>query len=257
MTKKADKAPIRTPSSGDPESWPGLVYRMATNGKNLFIVLAVITFLYVGIRLAGKDVLPPLLAKLGIQVESEEKENPVDFVENAELVSALERAQYEIKAVGCVVEKLESGKVAPRLKTREKLRVELVMSDPRGQFVTQRVLDEKRDEGQDEDIDRNKKKILDQINRYRINCREFLGDRLKVGVIDLYPTIEVFIIDEDLYAYPFPYRDYGSNMPVMRFKNYEKSAYAKPYKAHLDNIFNEVRRKNSYIEKIEWKTDTH
>lgn len=251
MSKRPSPPAPEVPAPQDPESWPGLVFRILSNVRTLFLILLILAIVYVGIRLAGHDVLTPVLVKLGMDPPAcVRSPNQVEVVDRADLISALKNAEREIKAAGCVVEKLEPGDMSEQLRKRERLRVELVMSDPRGQPVLQRVLDEDDPNVKVRNPDRNKKKILDRIERFKYNGREFLGDRLKVGVIDAYPTIEVFVVDDDLYAYPFPYRSYGSSMPIMKFKDYEKNENARPYKAHLDNVLKEVKAKGTYIENI-------
>lgn len=52
--------------SGAPSSWPGLAWRVLMNAKALLSALSVLLIGYVGLRMAGFDVLPPVLAKFGV-----------------------------------------------------------------------------------------------------------------------------------------------------------------------------------------------
>jgi hypothetical protein len=246
MAKKIDKAPAQHSSTEEPSSWPGLIFRIISNVKILLIALLILILAYTGFRFAGYDVLRPVLAKLGnteIQpaVSFGDQGNQVEFIDNADLSSIINGAKSQIRVVGFVVDKLETGELARMLRENKNLRVEFVMVDPNGTAVSQRERDENVSK------DRMKTKLQGRIDSLKDNCKEFLGDRLKVGIIDAYPTIEVFIIDDDLYAYSFPYHAYGSVMPVLRFKNYVKNKFAEYYKAHLESIFQTVRNNKTFV----------
>lgn len=47
----------------------------------------------------------------------------------------------------------------------------------------------------------------------------------------------VIIIDDDLYAYFYPYKGLGTSSPVLRFRNYAKDDRAKFFETHLRSVF--------------------
>ncbi len=57
---------MSTTPNAPPSSWPMFWWRVIRDPKAVLTVLLVATAVYVGLRIAGYDIVPPLLARLGV-----------------------------------------------------------------------------------------------------------------------------------------------------------------------------------------------
>ncbi|MBI3327309.1 MAG: helix-turn-helix transcriptional regulator [Nitrospinae bacterium] len=64
------------------------------------------------------------------------------------------------------------------------------------------------------------------------------GDRLIVKHVKAYPTIAVVVVDNDLYAYFYPFRQRGTESPILEFRGYEQapSELANFFLEHLKQL---------------------
>lgn len=57
---------MNDPEKEAPSSWPSFVWRILNEPRMLIIILSLVLVVYIGLRIVGYDVLPPILSRLGI-----------------------------------------------------------------------------------------------------------------------------------------------------------------------------------------------
>lgn len=159
-----------------------------------------------------------------------------------DLSKAIEGAKVRIEATGYYLSQMEPDTINRIMLNSPRLTAKIVMVDPLpGKAICQRQYDE-------DNVSRNYSKIIQKVQEFRQKCRSLIDDeRLKVGLIDAYPTMSVTIVDDDLYAYFYPYKSLGTEShlgpggPVLKFSNYTRNAQAKFFENHLNHVFNGIK----------------
>lgn len=212
--------------------------RIYVAGAILFLIVgATITALWV--RRANRE---PQAAATDAKPISNLKEGvtqpeKIEVITRADLTRALGGANERIVAAGYVLSDITPDFIRGLMQKSSGFKATIVMVDPLGpgNIVCQR----QRDEEGDQSNYANYTEIINKIRDFRSPAKtgSWIGDRLKVGVIDLYPTLAVVLVDNDLYVYPYPYGT-AADSPVLKFTNYARSpgASGKIFDDHLNKI---------------------
>jgi hypothetical protein len=152
-----------------------------------------------------------------------QKQTSTTTVPSYELVShdsvpwqqLIREAKFRVYATGILASAVNEQNLVEKVKNNEQFQATLILLKPNGKFVGLRA--------DDENMPRNPRRIADKLITFRELSQQFLSQeargRLTIKCIDVYPTISVFIIDHDLYAYFYPYRAKGTSSPVIVFRN--------------------------------------
>jgi len=156
----------------------------------------------------------------------------VELITDEKFADYLKDAK-SIKATGYVLHNITPDYIHGRILNEPDFNAKLVMIDPLGKSICQR----EDDEGGQSNYNTLRSKIYDfwQKNSDQITAR---NPRLQVSTIDVYPTMNVIIInDNDLYVHFYSYKDLGTKSPILRFSNYKSDTRAAFFENHLNNIF--------------------
>ena len=127
----------------------------------------------------------------------------------------ISEAKFRVYATGIIASSIEPQTLVEKVKNNEQFEAKVILLKPDGRVVEMRA--------DDENMPRNPGKIADRLLSFRELSDDLLNQRAKarmsVKYIDVYPTISVFIIDHNLYAYFYPYRARGISSPVIVFRN--------------------------------------
>jgi hypothetical protein len=157
----------------------------------------------------------------------------VDLVSIEDLKKALGEAKFRIWATGYFLEPINTGLINNKITDSPTFAARIVLVNPFSSVLCQR----ENDEGND----RNYAKILTKIRGFHKDCNQFMGNKVELRLSNVYQTFTVFIVDADLYTYFYPYKGYGTNSPVLKFKDYSMNPRANFFSTHLDKIFNEAK----------------
>ena len=145
----------------------------------------------------------------------------------------ISRSQSKIQASGYYLNGLDANSICKALDNNKTLTVDMVLTDPEGTAICLR----QRDEGNPRTYGR----IISKIIELHDNCGEDAWKRLRLKVVDVYPTMSVIIIDDDLYAYFYSQdpskgaNTYGSRSPVLKVPNYVVEPLAEHFTLYLNN----------------------
>jgi len=156
--------------------------------------------------------------------------------------AAVKQAKSRIWASGVALSKLNPQLIAEKVK--EGVTVQMAYLSPCGDMVKQRMDDENNP-----DAAVNIKGNLNKFDTFTRDFNVMQKDSLKVKLTNVYPTMVVIIIDNDLYAYFCPYGAVCSNSPVLVFKDYEKkpkSTAAKFFEDHFIAVCNKLKPISNY-----------
>jgi hypothetical protein len=162
-------------------------------------------------------------------------ESPAQLATQDELRTALRDAKSTIRAAGFLVQAVDPDLIIDKTRVLPDFKAEILMVDPLNVTV---VCKRQEDEGNHLTYG----KSLLKLRIFHHNLKNLLGNRLKVGVTDAYPTMSVIMIDDDLYAYFYSYNKPGTDSPVLKFTNYAKDARAKFFVDHYNNLRSTARQ---------------
>ncbi|MBL8148446.1 MAG: serine/threonine protein kinase [Blastocatellia bacterium] len=144
----------------------------------------------------------------------------------------IESAKKEIVAEGIYLESFNPSKLTKLAKAKPSLKVKIMLLDPGGDVVVRR----ERDEGHlnrtrimqkfldfDEQLKRNSLKDV-EVGKFELKC------------FNIYPTIAVVMIDDDLYAYFYSYGELGTGSPVIKVTKREQSDFFRFFEKHLQSV---------------------
>jgi len=154
---------------------------------------------------------------------------PSIIVTHDDLRAALATAKRTIRASGFLVQAIDPDLINNKVKASPEFNAELLVVDP---LNTSTVCARERDEENYLTYD----KLVLKLRGFHKNCEALLGNRLKLFVTDAYPTMSVLIIDDDLYAYFYPFKQVGTESPVLRFQNYASDSRATFFVEHLNKL---------------------
>lgn len=135
---------------------------------------------------------------------------------------ALRGAKRRVVAAGYVLSDIDADLIKARHDNAPEFKATIVMVDPLGAGGPYRVMCQRqRDEEGDKTTYSNYSRVLSKLREFHSPAKtgNLIGNKLTVGVIDLYPTLGVFLIDDDLYVYFYPYEGAGDS-PVIKFSDY-------------------------------------
>ncbi|HEY8185057.1 MAG TPA: hypothetical protein VIF64_03250 [Pyrinomonadaceae bacterium] len=156
--------------------------------------------------------------------------------------AAVKNAKSRIWASGIALSKLNPQLIAEKVK--EGVPVQMAYLSPCGDVIKQRMGDENNP-----DAAVNIKANLNKFDTFTRDFNVMQKDSLKVKLTNVYPTMVVIIIDNDLYTYFCPYGAVCSNSPVLVFKDYEKkpkSTAAKFFEDHFIAVCNNLKPISNY-----------
>jgi hypothetical protein len=156
--------------------------------------------------------------------------------------AAVKNAKSRIWASGIALSKLNPQLIAEKVK--EGVPVQMAYLSPCGDVIKQRMDDENNP-----DAAVNIKANLNKFDTFTRDFNVMQKDSLKVKLTNVYPTMVVIIIDNDLYTYFCPYGAVCSNSPVLVFKDYEKkpkSTAAKFFEDHFIAVCNKLKPISNY-----------
>ncbi len=133
-----------------------------------------------------------LITKYAVDQTTEvEHHRIVETVTIGDVQQALGEAKENVEATGYVISKLTPDDVNDKMRDFPKFTTSIVMVNPFSPVICQRQHDE-------DNQPRNYQQILSKLREFRQKSPRLIGERLRVGVSDVYPTMTVIIIDDDL-----------------------------------------------------------
>jgi hypothetical protein len=164
----------------------------------------------------------------------------------AGLTEKISKATVRVYATGIMISSLEPmhlKELVEKVRKNPDFKVKLVMLKPDGEALKLRSKEEEGNAPNRFKIAARliylHKLIEDQENPLSQNEK----DRIAVKYIDVYPTISVTIIDNDLYAYFYPYNAQGLESPVIIFRDFKskEDKIANFFETHFNNIEREAQ----------------
>jgi hypothetical protein len=168
----------------------------------------------------------------------------VRFITRAELSKLIEDAQNRVLATGFILDPIDPKLLADKIKENRNFEVKIVLVEPTSQIVCQRDADGVRDKTP------SYEKLLSQIKRFNIYRKGLPEEKYWVKLSSHYPTMAVYIIDNDVYAHFYPYGVSGSDSPILRLDQKDKNADF--FMRHFESIF---RDSQSLPTEVEYKQE--
>lgn len=139
------------------------------------------------------------------------------LITKPDLIKLLDNAQNRVLAAGYILDPIDPRVLADKIRKNGNFEVKIALVDPNSKVVCQRDI-----EGGSKTPGYEKlKDKIKQINRYREGLPE---ERYRVKLSGRYPTMAVYIIDNDVYAHFYPYAASGSDSPILRLEQKDKNA---------------------------------
>jgi hypothetical protein len=160
----------------------------------------------------------------------------VQFISRGELKTLLDAAKSRIWATGYTLEALDPKSLADKIKDNENFTAKIVIVDPLSKVVCQREQDEHKDKAP---IYIDLIRRIQRFNQYRKGLAE---DNFQVRLSNIYPTIAVYIIDNNLCAFSYPYAAPGTGSPILKFTYDEKDERMRFFTQHFSSVFNSAKR---------------
>ena len=149
----------------------------------------------------------------------------------------VDAAEKEIRACGFALVNLadvNSKKVIDKIQSSTTFRASFVVGDPSSPTTTMRIADEQDNIYTAHDIAKIALRLMKERDDRLKPARK--DKRLSVRLSQSYPTLAVSVIDDDLYAYSYPFGQLGTQGPVFRFRNCHANPLAKTYVDHLAGV---------------------
>lgn len=166
----------------------------------------------------------------------------------------INNANKRVWAVGTKLSPFERSQVSSLINKIQKQQipegVKLVLMNPDSNQLVKRIDDELKERIKDEQL--RKEKISDVQNEIRSKLSwiddyvsELKGnetDKISVKCSEVYPTIGVVIIDDDLYAYSYPFGDTAEDSAVIIFRKYANNPETKDLATFFENHLKSIVR---------------
>jgi hypothetical protein len=155
-------------------------------------------------------------------------------------------AKKQVLAIGTVLSPIplpRVEKLIEKVKSDPTFKVKLVMMNPKSEMLKARINDEKYSnyEAVRGDIE-NKLLQLDKLISEKLSSSD--KKRMTLQCSNRYPTISVYIIDDNLYTYSYPHGDKASGAAVITFRKYadnpEIKYLADFFERHLNSIMEDA-----------------
>ncbi|MFY9584935.1 MAG: hypothetical protein WAR21_10645 [Candidatus Acidiferrales bacterium] len=172
-------------------------------------------------RLWGMLALVALIGSTVLFVISVAKTPPFDVTDFSSINwdKVIGSAQRQVLAEGLVLQGIEVDAVVRSLRRFDHLTVKVVLLDPDSHVVKEREDDESPGAAHD-----NRARLIEKIKSFQVARTgpgsDLWKERFQLLVRDTYPTMAVIVIDDDLYAYFYPFRKKGTESPVFKFPHY-------------------------------------
>jgi hypothetical protein len=188
---------------------------------------------------------PPVAPSVFPSSSHENREYELRSQEEISWDAAIKNARVRVWASGVALRKLNPELIAERVK--DGVNARLVYVNPCGETVRRRQEDENNPNAAG-----NIQASLNTFDTYTKDFNETQQRDLQVKLVDVYPTMIVVIIDDDLYAYFCPYGAVCTGSPVLVFKQYRTkkpmSPSAKFFEDHFTRVSDKARLVHSYRE---------
>lgn len=138
---------------------------------------------------------------------------------------ALREAKRRVIATGYVLSNIDADFIKSRHDASSKFEATVVMTDPLGIGGPNRAMCQRqRDEDGPHTSYSNYGRVLNKLKEFHSPAKtgNLIGGDLKIGLLDKYPTMAVFMVDDDLYVYFYPYQN-ANDSPVIKFENYSRT----------------------------------
>lgn len=161
---------------------------------------------------------------------------PFDVVDYASINwdKLIGSTQRQVLAEGIVLQGIEVDALVRSLRRSDHLTVKVVLLDPEGHVVKEREADESPGPAHD-----NRAWLIAKIKSFQAARTgpgsDLWKERFQLLVRDTYPTMAVIVVDDDLYAYFYPFRKRGTESPVFKFPHYRQlnDPLAGSFEGHL------------------------
>jgi hypothetical protein len=165
---------------------------------------------------------------------------PFETTTRDELHKAVRAAKQRIVATSYVLSDIDADVIKAHHDSSPEFAAILVMVDPLGAGGPNRVMCQRqRDEDGDNTTYPNYGRVLNKLRDFYSpgKTKDLIGGKLRIGLIDAYPTMAVLLVDDDLYVYFYPYTG-ASNSPVIKFQDYTRTR--EPRGDFFDDYLNKV-----------------
>jgi hypothetical protein len=176
-------------------------------------------------------------------------EPPYSLITKSELSGLIQNAKFRIYASGFVLDPIDPKLIADKIKANKSFEAHIVLVKPSSKIVCQRYKDETENDTPGKDEAEKKtpgylyKKLELQVSRFVEHRKESLEDKYQVKLSDAYPTMAVYVIDDDVCVYFYPYGAAGTYSPVLKFTNVgQKDERANFFRQHFDSVFKNATR---------------
>lgn len=160
----------------------------------------------------------------------------VEFITEGDLKKLIDEANSKILASGYLLEGINPNTLADRVRKSDTFTAQIVIVNP---LSKKRIICQ-RDEDEHKTTPRTYADIIQKIQRFN-EAREGLPEKsFQLRLSDVYPTMAVFIIDDDLCAYFYPYAGKGNQGPILKFSKYTTSEPAKFFFKHFNSVFDDA-----------------
>jgi hypothetical protein len=188
---------------------------------------------------------PPVTPSPSSSSSPEDREYELRSQEEIPWDAAIKNARVRVWASGVALRKLNPQLIAEKVK--DGVNARLIYLNPCGETVRRRQEDENNPNATG-----NIRAGLNTFDTYTKDFNESQQRDLQVKLTDVYPTMIVVIIDDDLYAYFCPYGAVCTGSPVLVFRQYRKkkpiSPSAKFFEDHFSRVSAQAKLISSYRE---------
>jgi hypothetical protein len=194
---------------------------------------------------------------------SQEPTPEITTYNDARLEEKIKGAEKRVWAIGTKLTPFEPPLVLhliDKINTHPPFEVQLVLSNPDSDSLRQRIEDEQSRDWPEEERKAKAQKEISEVQRDIRRKFSWLGDlytkvhddykkNMIVKCSELYPSIAVIIIDNDLYTYSYPHGETAAKSVVIVFRNYERNSkiqhLAEFFQRHLKTVVKDASKIDS------------
>ncbi|HEX8138819.1 MAG TPA: hypothetical protein VF544_14725 [Pyrinomonadaceae bacterium] len=159
---------------------------------------------------------------------------PVDVITREELTGLIKNAQRRIWASGFALVPIDPKILVDKVKNNSSFDARIVLVHPSSKVVCQ------RDKDEIENKTPGHEKLKWQVRSF-VEYRKVASpkEQYKIKLSDIYPTMGVYILDNDVCVHFYPYGAFGSESPVIRFTNI-KDERENFFIKHFNSVFDKA-----------------
>lgn len=160
----------------------------------------------------------------------------VEFITEVDLKKLMAEAKSQIFASGYLLESINPDTLADKVRKSDTFKAQIVIVNP----LSKKKIICQRDEDEHKTTSRTYADIVQKIQRFN-EAREGLPEKsFQLRLSEVYPTMAVFIIDDDLCVYFYPYAGKGNQGPIIKFSKYTTNEPAKFFFKHFNSVFDDA-----------------